>query len=192
MQLIDLRLDTEDAPERIKDIPVESLRLEHMGEDSDGARYWYFFGTRLYKEVRPQRKSKPKKEKAEKPDAKTKKESKSKKSKKEEIVNDTSDCKIENDDTSPSPTPGWFLICRTEKDWTDLVETLRKSKKKADKELHQILNENFLPQVLKMLQEKSFIIFFRYTSVLNKVTYYINTSALFSQSIQKKFAITAG
>ncbi len=157
MQLIDLRLDTADAPERIKDIPVESLRLEHMGEDGDGARYWYFFGTRLYKEVRPQRKSKPNKEKEEKPDAKTKKESKSKKPKKEEIVNNTSDSKIENGDSPP--TPGWFLICRTEKDWTDLVDTLRKSKKKVDKELHQILDENFLPQVVKMFQEKSFIIF---------------------------------
>ena len=49
------RLDTDDAPEKIKNIPVESLRLEHIAEDSEGALYWYFYGTRLYKQVKAKR-----------------------------------------------------------------------------------------------------------------------------------------
>lgn len=152
LQLIDLRLDTEDAPERIKSIPVDSLRLEHMGEDSDGALYWYFYGTRLYKETKQRRKSKPKK-KDDKQDTKTKKDSK--KGKKVEIEEVTSDSKDEDSsDLVKDSAPSWTLICQTEADWTKLVESLKKSKKKADKELFEVLNENFLPQVVQMFQDK--------------------------------------
>ena len=151
MQLIDLRLDAEDVPERIKNIPVESLRLEHMGEDGEGALYWYFYGTRLYKETKQRKKSKPKK-KEEKQDTKTKKDSKKAKKVEEDITSDTKD--EDSSDLVKGSAPSWSLVCQTEPDWTKLVESLRKSKKKADKELFEVLNENFLPQVIKMFQVK--------------------------------------
>lgn len=166
LQLIDLRLDTEDAPERIKNIPVESLRLEHMGEDSEGALYWYFYGTRLYKEVKQRKKSKPK-IKDEKQDAKTKKESKkTKKGERNEVTGD-----IKNGEEDLTSAPSWSLICQTESDWTKLAETLRKSKKKADKELFEVIDENFLPQVMKMLQEKSILIINILSLLFNKIWY---------------------
>lgn len=48
--LCDYRLWCEDAVEAIKDYTLEELRLESIGKDSQGYEYWYFSGTRLFRE----------------------------------------------------------------------------------------------------------------------------------------------
>lgn len=48
--LCDYRLWCEDAPDSIKDFTLEELRLESIGKDSQGYEYWYFSGTRLFRE----------------------------------------------------------------------------------------------------------------------------------------------
>ena len=48
--LCDYRFWCEDASEAIKDYPLEELRLESVGKDQHGYEYWYFSGTRLFKE----------------------------------------------------------------------------------------------------------------------------------------------
>lgn len=131
-QLTEMRLQVDDASGKLRDLDPESMRVEPLGVDSDNVILWYFYGTRLYREVR---KNKPKKPK--KPKDGTEKT--------EEVV---------EQEEKVVEAPGWYLSCNSEGEWNDLVMKYKKSKKKQDKELYEILSENFLPDIIKMFKDQ--------------------------------------
>lgn len=48
--MCDFRLDSADVELSTNSFKADSLRIEPLGYDSNGSVYWYFFGTRLYRE----------------------------------------------------------------------------------------------------------------------------------------------
>ena len=125
--LTEFRLLSDDVEKKLKDLEPDGLRVNPIGVDSNDVIYWYFYGTRLYKEVKSKRKKSKKK--------------------------DEKDGSEEDTDDVPE-SPGWYLACSALSQWEELANKLKKSKKKADKELLATINENFLPEITKMFLEK--------------------------------------
>merc|ERR1719268_24430 len=150
--LTTLRLEASDVPEQLKDLDPDGMRVEPLGEDSDGVIYWYFYGVRLYKEIKAG--AKPKKHRKKKKDEtsidETGDEGSSKQAKKSKKCDDDEEEEV----SGPKEPPGWYLACSSEAHWNDLASKYKKSKRKQDKELYEVLRDNFMPEIIKMFQDK--------------------------------------
>ncbi|KAL0852066.1 hypothetical protein ABMA28_000317 [Loxostege sticticalis] len=134
--LCDFRLDAEDVFDLFKNLEAESLRVEPLGWDDNDSAYWYFYGTRLYRE-----------DVIKKPKGKSKKK-KNKDSKKRGWF--YGDDWLDDDETERV----WQVVCFTEEDWTHLTEKFSKATSKVEKELYRSLSQNFLPEIPRLFQEK--------------------------------------
>jgi len=154
--LTDLRLQAFDVSEKVKEIDADSLRVEPLGVDSNNVTLWYFYGTRLYREVKPakQRKNKKSKDDSEGQEKSKKFKDDSEELKKSKQSKNDSEESDETEGNLTSEAPGWYLSCSSESEWNDIVANYKKSKKRQDKEIYQLLMENFMPDITSMFQEK--------------------------------------
>lgn len=122
--LCHFRLDSVDVQVILSNLEADSLRVEPLGYDAKNSGYWYFYGTRLYRED-----------------------------------------KASTSSASGSGAGGgsgalsrkdtiWQVICFTEEDWQNLAAKFKTSTNAKERELFQILDENFLPKLPQLFRER--------------------------------------
>ncbi|XP_053319259.1 chromatin remodeling regulator CECR2 [Spea bombifrons] len=164
-RLCDYRLDADDVFDLLKGLDADSLRVEPLGEDSVGNLYWYFYGTRLYKEEpsweKRQRALQEAAKIAETPVRKRGRPPKKKKlveevpasEKKVEVVQPALEEPPSNNASSPGQG-SWSLLCQTEEEWTKVTESFREKSSPKERHLYKILSEEFLPEICNMISQK--------------------------------------
>lgn len=149
--LCEARFEAQDALKIIDSANPDSLRVLPLGYDSSAAAYYYFFGTRLYKESnRFATKSDPKGDLSLNGSLLNGSAS---------VVNGSAilddSARYLASSTAEAENVKWELVCRTEADWTDLTKRLAKSKKtKAECALVKVLEQNFLPNISSLFRTK--------------------------------------
>uniref|UniRef100_A0A8C1WVC7 Bromo domain-containing protein n=1 Tax=Cyprinus carpio TaxID=7962 RepID=A0A8C1WVC7_CYPCA len=161
-RLCDYRLDAADVFDRLKGLDSDSLRVEPLGQDGNGACYWYFYGTRLYKEepveaVSPQY--------SDSYDKVTEKKRRWRPPKKSEdrlaMEEEGEDSVKEEDESIEEPKPAierergaWSLVCNSEEQWVNLAESIKDKISPQDRHLYRIITQNFLPEISNMIEQK--------------------------------------
>uniref|UniRef100_A0A672SWN5 Cat eye syndrome critical region protein 2-like n=1 Tax=Sinocyclocheilus grahami TaxID=75366 RepID=A0A672SWN5_SINGR len=159
-RLCDYRLDAADVFDRLKGLDADSLRVEPLGQDGNGALYWYFYGTRLFKEepveaMSPQYSY----------DKVTEKKRRGRPPKKSEdrlaMEEEGEDSVKEEDESVEEPKPAierergaWSLVCDTEEQWVNLAESMKDKISPQDRHLYRIITQNFLPEISNMTEHK--------------------------------------
>uniref|UniRef100_G1QD25 Chromatin remodeling regulator CECR2 n=1 Tax=Myotis lucifugus TaxID=59463 RepID=G1QD25_MYOLU len=165
-RLCDYRLDADDVFDLLKGLDADSLRVEPLGEDNSGALYWYFYGTRMYKEdpiqelimtAHLQRDRKKTGKRRGRPPKRKKLQ--------EEIIMSSMTQGTNNYDphiyrikvTKGSQGPGqgtWWLLCQTEEEWRQVTESFRERTSLRERQLYKLLSEDFLPEICNMIAQK--------------------------------------
>ncbi|XP_018417586.1 PREDICTED: cat eye syndrome critical region protein 2 [Nanorana parkeri] len=164
-RLCDYRLDADDVFELLKGLDADSLRVEPLGEDLQGNLYWYFYGTRLYKEEPSwEKRQQALEEAAAMPEKPVRKRGRPPKKKK--LLEQAVSCEkpepvtslaMERESPRNASSPGegfWCLLCQTEEEWRELTESFRDKVSPKERHLYKILSEEFLPEICSMISQK--------------------------------------
>ncbi|XP_043248732.1 flocculation protein FLO11-like isoform X2 [Colletes gigas] len=150
--LCDFRLDAEDVEQSLSNLDSDSLRVEPLGHDRKNSAYWYFYGTRLYREdyidtsdsISHKQKSKPRDKKRKRRRSRVVKEEEEEEEKKE-------DSSLIHEEGKESV---WQVVCFTQQDWSRLVEKFRNSEYDTERKLYRTLSEDFMPEIPKLFDLK--------------------------------------
>ncbi|KAM4618572.1 uncharacterized protein cecr2 [Polymixia lowei] len=161
-RLCDYRLDAADVFDLLKGLDADSLRVEPLGQDGNGALYWYFYGTRMYKEEPVKRKAERLSETPEvKPPEKRKRGRPPKKKKLEDFQLSETENEVKTENGVDGPHSGtdrergaWSLVCDTEEQWVSLAESIKDKTSPQDRHLYRIVSQNFLPEISSMIEHK--------------------------------------
>ncbi|XP_031141207.2 cat eye syndrome critical region protein 2 isoform X1 [Sander lucioperca] len=164
-RLCDYRLDAADVFDLLKGLEADSLRVEPLGQDGKGALYWYFYGTRMYKEEPAKRKADKISETTELTLPEKKKRGRPPKKKKledpqlSEVESEVTEVKTENGLEDLPPSTGrergtWSLVCDTEEQWVSLAESIKDKISPQDRHLYRVISQNFLPEISSMIEHK--------------------------------------
>ena len=152
--LCETRFVAEDAQELIEQANPDSLRVLPLGYDSSAAAYYYFFGTRLYKESNRLAVSVKKEQTDESISHLNGSLLNSSNAVNGSVLHEDSVRYLASSTAEPEEVR-WELVCQTEEDWTKLTRKLSKSKKtKAECALVKILEDNFLPNISNLFRTK--------------------------------------
>ncbi|XP_054013153.1 protein PRRC2C isoform X1 [Hylaeus anthracinus] len=149
--LCDFRLDAEDVEQSLSNLDSDSLRVEPLGHDRKNSAYWYFYGTRLYREdyvdtsdsISHKQKSKPRDKKRKRRRSRVAKEEEEEEEKKEDGL-------IQEEGKESV----WQVVCFTQQDWSRLVEKFRDSEYDTERKLYRTLSEDFMPEIPKLFDLK--------------------------------------
>ncbi|CAK9797561.1 Chromatin remodeling regulator CECR2 [Anthophora quadrimaculata] len=149
--LCDFRLDAEDVEQSLSNLDSDSLRVEPLGHDRKNSAYWYFYGTRLYREdyidtsnsISYKQKSKPRDKKRKRRRNRVAKEEEEEEEKKEDSL-------IQGEGKESV----WQVVCFTQQDWSRLVEKFRDSEYDTERKLYRTLSEDFMPEIPKLFDLK--------------------------------------
>lgn len=122
--LCHFRLDSVDVQVILSNLEADSLRVEPLGYDAKNSGYWYFYGTRLYRE--------------------------------DKASTSTASGSGAGGGSGPldSKDTIWQVICFSEEDWQNLAAKFKTSTNAKERELFQILDENFLPKLPQLFRER--------------------------------------
>lgn len=132
--LCHFRLDSVDVQVILSNLEADSLRVEPLGYDAKNSGYWYFYGTRLYREDKPTSAAA------------------SGSSKTSAAAGGSAGSSANT--TLGSNSTVWQVICFTEEDWQNLAAKFKTSTNGKERELFQILDENFLPKLPQLFRER--------------------------------------
>ncbi|KAH8305198.1 hypothetical protein KR018_000548, partial [Drosophila ironensis] len=133
--LCHFRLDSADVQVILSNLEADSLRVEPLGYDAKNSGYWYFYGTRLYREDKPGGAS---------------------------AASGSGSSGAASSSSASGSSRGaiarngsvWQVICFTEEDWQNLAAKFKTSTHAKERELFQILDENFLPKLPQLFRER--------------------------------------
>ncbi|XP_018340785.1 PREDICTED: serine/arginine repetitive matrix protein 2 isoform X2 [Trachymyrmex septentrionalis] len=151
--LCDFRLDAEDVEQSLSNLDSDSLRVEPLGHDRKNSAYWYFYGTRLYREDYIDTSNSASHKQKSKPRDKKRKKRRNRVAKEEQEEEEKEEASLINNGNDGRESV-WQVVCFTQQDWSRLVEKFRDSEFDTERKLYRTLSEDFMPEIPKLFDLK--------------------------------------